>query len=368
MKSTPMASVSLNAVTKVYAGNVVAVDGLNLEIQQREFVVIVGPSGCGKTTTLRLIAGLEALTGGTIRIGDRVVNKLAPKDRHVAMVFQNYALYPHMTVFDNMAFGLKQQHQRPEIRDRVGAAAETLGISDLLQRHPNQLSGGQQQRVAFGRAIVRRPDVFLFDEPLSNLDANMRSQMRIELKRLHAELTQTMIYVTHDQTEAMTLGDRIVVMKDGMIQQVAEPRELYNHPVNTFVATFIGMPPMNLFSGVLRRTGETLSCTFASVDIEVPLPTSWQRIGEKYVDRQVLLGVRPEDILITDAARSSIAATVDMIESTGSDSFVHVTRDSQSFVSRVDPAQRYDPGQEVRLELIVSRAHLFDADTRIALT
>ena len=356
-----MASVSLNGVTKLYPGNVTGVDGLDLEVHQGEFVVMVGPSGCGKTTTLRLIAGLETPTGGTIRIGDRVVNRLAPKDRNVAMVFQNYALYPHMTVFENMAFGLKQRHDRQEIRDRVSLAAETLEITDLLQRRPGQLSGGQQQRVAFGRAIVRRPDVFLFDEPLSNLDANMRGQMQAELKKLHAAVGQTMIYVTHDQTEAMSLGDRIVVLKDGVVRQIAEPRQLYDHPSDSFVATFIGTPPMNLFLGMLQRSDDGVS--FTKGDIEIRLPNHWQQVGGKHLGRQILLGVRPEDIHIAKSANSHFEATIEMVELTGPDSYYHLTRDSQRLVLRANLLEEYRTGQDVSLDLDLSRAHLFDADT-----
>ncbi|MCX7847152.1 MAG: sn-glycerol-3-phosphate ABC transporter ATP-binding protein UgpC, partial [bacterium] len=265
-----MADVRLVNVKKVYEGNVVAVDNFNLEIKDKEFVVLVGPSGCGKSTTLRMVAGLEEITEGEIWIGDRLVNDVPPKDRDIAMVFQNYALYPHMTVYKNMAFGLMlRKYPKKEIHERVMEAARILGLEEYLNRKPKQLSGGQRQRVAVGRAIVRKPKVFLFDEPLSNLDAKMRVQMRTEISKLHARLQTTMIYVTHDQVEAMTMGDRIVVMKDGYIQQVADPITLYNQPANKFVAGFIGTPPMNFISGRIEREGEGL--VFAAGSVRVGL-------------------------------------------------------------------------------------------------
>src|SRR5690554_686499 len=292
-----MASVTLERVTKRF-GNVIAVDEASLEIRDKEFLVLVGPSGCGKSTTLRMVAGLEDVTEGNIYIGDRLVNDVPPKDRDIAMVFQNYALYPHMDVYNNMAFGLKlRKFPKSEIDRRVKEAARMLGIENLLDRKPKQLSGGQRQRVAVGRAIVREPKVFLMDEPLSNLDAKLRVQMRAELSKLHRRLEATVIYVTHDQTEAMTMGDRIVVMKDGFIQQVGAPLEVYEKPVNVFVAGFIGSPAMNFMEGVLRRDGETYFIDAKTFKLPIPAEkaASIKNLG-KYVDKQVVLGIRPEDI------------------------------------------------------------------------
>src|SRR3954469_14846122 len=294
-----MAKVTVRDVYKIYPGekgrDVTAVSGVNLEIKDREFIVLVGPSGCGKSTTLRMIAGLEEISKGEVLIGDKVVNGVAPKDRDIAMVFQNYALYPHMSVYDNMAFGLKlRKYPKAEIRKRVNAAASILGIEDLLQRKPKALSGGQRQRVAVGRAIVRQPKVFLFDEPLSNLDAKMRVQMRAEITKLHQRLQATMIYVTHDQIEAMTMGDRIVVMDGGLVQQTDTPLNLYNEPANLFVAGFLGSPPMNFINGILKREGDALF--FSEIHngtIQLRLPgKEWEGAGE-FVDKPILLGIRP---------------------------------------------------------------------------
>src|SRR5437588_5004637 len=304
-----MAQVVLKDLNKKY-DEVHAVKDVNLHIRDKEFMVLVGPSGCGKSTTLRMVAGLEEITAGEIAIGDRVVNDLPPKDRDIAMVFQNYALYPHMTVYDNMAFGLKmRKFPKPEIQKRVKDAAEILGIQDLLKRKPRQLSGGQRQRVAVGRAIVRHPQVFLFDEPLSNLDAKLRVQMRVELKRLHDRLETTAIYVTHDQVEAMTLGDRVVVMKGGWIQQVGEPLELYNTPVNRFVAGFIGSPSMNFADGVVNEEGGAL--TVSNPGLRIPVSPARAERLRPYKGQSVTIGVRPEDLRICTDARTGFDAIVD---------------------------------------------------------
>src|SRR6266699_1067388 len=295
-----MANVVMRGLNKKY-DEVHAVKDVNLEIHDKEFVVLVGPSGCGKTTTLRMVAGLESITSGRILIDDTVVNDLAPMDRDIAMVFQNYALYPHMSVYDNMAFGLKmRKFERPEIKKRVQEAAESLGIEDYLKRKPRQLSGGQRERVALGRAIVRHPRVFLFDEPLSNLDAKLRVQMRVELKKLHLRLGTTAIYVTHDQVEAMTLGDRVVVMKDGVVQQVGEPLELYNEPANRFVAGFIGSPAMNFFNVTVAENNGALWAANRGMQIKAPLECA-DRLG-RYIGKEVTLGIRPEDLHVASAA------------------------------------------------------------------
>src|ERR1700726_3844122 len=295
-----MAQVLIRSLRKMY-DEVHAVKDVNLEIRDKEFLVLVGPSGCGKTTTLRMVAGLESITSGEVVIGNRVVNELPPMDRDIAMVFQNYALYPHMSVYDNMAFGLKmRKFARPDIARRVQEAAEILGIQELLRRKPRQLSGGQRQRVALGRAIVRHPQVFLFDEPLSNLDAKLRVQMRVELKKLHDRLGTTAIYVTHDQVEAMTLGDRVVVMKDGLVQQVGEPMELYNEPANRFVAGFLGSPAMNFATVKVNQDNGAIWAANAGMQIKAP-PEYADRLG-RYVGQEVTLGIRPEDLHVASAA------------------------------------------------------------------
>src|SRR5246127_5287332 len=295
-----MAQVVIRNLNKTFDG-VHAVKDVNLEINDKEFVVLVGPSGCGKTTTLRMVAGLESITSGEILIGDRVVNELPPMDRDIAMVFQNYALYPHMNVYDNMAFGLKMRRfGRAEIDARVQAAAEILGIQQQLRRKPRQLSGGQRQRVALGRAIVRHPKVFLFDEPLSNLDAKLRVQMRVEIKKIHARLGTTAIYVTHDQAEAMTLGDRVVVMRDGLVQQVGGPLELYHEPANRFVAGFLGSPAMNFATVKVNRDNGAIWAANAGMQIKAP-PEYADRLG-RYVGQEVTLGIRPEDLHVASAA------------------------------------------------------------------
>jgi len=358
-----MARVLLENVTKIYPGNVVAVREFNLEVKNGEFVVLVGPSGCGKSTTLRMIAGLEEITEGVIRVGDRVVNDVPPKDRDIAMVFQNYALYPHMTVYENMAFGLKlRKFKKDEIDRRVKEAAQILGILDLLDRRPKALSGGQRQRVAVGRAIVRKPAAFLFDEPLSNLDAKMRVQMRTEISKLHTRLATTMIYVTHDQVEAMTMGDRIVVMRDGLIQQVDEPTALYDNPANMFVAGFIGTPPMNFFHGVLRRKNGAYA--FAEETFELPLPEAWNEKIAPYEDKEVVFGARPENIGSSTAesipGAPRIRATLEVIEPMGSETYLYLNTGKHTFVARVDPHRRCRVGDQLELPVVLDKAHLFD--------
>ncbi|MFA6715538.1 MAG: ABC transporter ATP-binding protein [Victivallaceae bacterium] len=361
-----MAEVILEKVCKIYDGNVKAVDNVNLEIKDREFMVLVGPSGCGKSTTLRMIAGLEEISEGTVKIGERIVNDVPPKNRDIAMVFQNYALYPHMTVYDNMAFGLKlRKFKRSEIQQRVNEAAKLLGLTDYLQRLPKALSGGQRQRVALGRAIVRKPDVFLFDEPLSNLDAKMRVQMRAEISKLHSQLETTMIYVTHDQIEAMTMGDRICVMKDGIVQQVDTPLNIYDNPANMFVAGFIGTPPMNFFRGKLKVNGKGL--TFAGKTFTLPIRTPEHR--EKllpYKGRDVVFGIRPEDI-DSERAKSTpeaprISAKVEVVEPMGSETFVYLDTESETFTAKIDPHKPVKVGTEVSLPLDLKKAHIFTAD------
>ncbi len=364
-----MASVTLENVTKRF-GNVVAVNRANLEIKDREFVVLVGPSGCGKSTTLRMVAGLEEITEGNIFIGDTLVNDVPPKDRDIAMVFQNYALYPHMNVYDNMAFGLKlRKYPRAEIDRRVKEAARMLGIENLLHRKPKELSGGQRQRVAVGRAIVRNPKVFLMDEPLSNLDAKLRVQMRAELSKLHRRLEATVIYVTHDQTEAMTMGDRIVVMKDGFIQQVGAPLDVYERPVNVFVGGFIGSPAMNFIEGVVRR--EDGQYFIDAEPLRLPVPpekaAEIKRLGE-YIDRPVIFGIRPEDIEDSDLLpnpdeKTTAVATVEVVEPMGSESYLYLSLGPHSFVARVDPKTRAQDGEPHRITFNMHKLHLFDRDT-----
>jgi len=362
-----MADVTLTNVKKVYDGNVVAVHDFNLHIEDKEFIVLVGPSGCGKSTTLRMIAGLEEITEGEIKIGERVVNDVPPKDRDIAMVFQNYALYPHMTVYKNMAFGLKlRRYPKQEIDKRVREAAAILGLEDYLDRKPKQLSGGQRQRVAVGRAIVRKPKVFLFDEPLSNLDAKMRVQMRAEISKLHTKLQATMIYVTHDQVEAMTMGDRIVVMKDGFIQQVADPIRLYDYPENKFVAGFIGSPPMNFMnSKVISENG---GIWVDSGAFKVKVTDEQAKHLEAYLGKEVTFGVRPEHIQdinnVPDADPTTcISALVDVIEPMGAETFLYLTSGDHSFIAKVDGHEQCRVGDNIDLTLEMSRAHYFDIET-----
>ena len=369
-----MAQVSIRKVSKAFEGNVQAVKGIDLEIDDEEFVVLVGPSGCGKSTTLRMIAGLEEITSGTISIGGRVVNEVLPKDRDIAMVFQNYALYPHMTVYENMAFGLKlRKHPKAEIDARVREAAAMLGLGDCLGRRPKALSGGQRQRVALGRAIVRKPKVFLFDEPLSNLDAKMRVSTRTEISKLHARLGATMIYVTHDQVEAMTMGDRICVMKDGLVMQVATPLELYNNPANLFVAGFIGSPPMNFFRGAVRRDGG--SALFVEDNpgrpLSIVLEGALAGKGADAAGRPVILGIRPEAIRDTPGAGADAGRTaevkVEVSEPLGPETLLYLDTGATSFVARVGPMDRFEAGRKVTVAFDLARAHLFDAATERAL-
>src|SRR5512134_1646911 len=357
-----MAQVVLKELNKKY-DEVHAVKDVNLTIRDKEFMVLVGPSGCGKTTTLRMVAGLEEITAGEIHIGDRVVNDLPPKDRDIAMVFQNYALYPHMSVYDNMAFGLKmRKFPKAEIEKRVKDAAEILGIQELLKRKPRQLSGGQRQRVAVGRAIVRHPQVFLFDEPLSNLDAKLRVQMRVELKRLHDRLETTAIYVTHDQVEAMTLGDRVVVMKDGWIQQVGEPMELYGRPANKFVAGFIGSPAMNFADVGINESAGALWAEAQGLRVRVP-----DRIAPR-ADSRVTLGVRPEALRLANGADDySFPTEVDVVEPLGNEILLNFRAGGVPMVARVDPGTRVGAHESVRFALDPARVHFFDPQSETAL-
>jgi multiple sugar transport system ATP-binding protein len=361
-----MAQVVLKDLNKKY-DEVHAVKDVNLHIRDKEFVVLVGPSGCGKSTTLRMVAGLEEITAGEIVIGDRVVNDLPPKDRDIAMVFQNYALYPHMTVYDNMAFGLKmRKFPKPEIEKRVRDAAEILGIQELLKRKPRQLSGGQRQRVAVGRAIVRHPQVFLFDEPLSNLDAKLRVQMRVELKRLHDRLETTAIYVTHDQVEAMTLGDRVVVMKDGLIQQVGEPLELYGRPANKFVAGFIGSPAMNFAEVTVGEEAGTVVVTNPGLRITLP-PARADRL-RAYKGQSMTMGVRPEDLMLASNGQGQrFKATVDVVEPLGSEILLDVKVGPHVMVARVEPTMRARVHDVIELAVDPERLHFFDAKTEAAI-
>jgi multiple sugar transport system ATP-binding protein len=352
-----------------------AVKGINLEVSDGEFMVLVGPSGCGKSTTLRMIAGLEEITSGTISIDGRVVNAVLPKDRDIAMVFQNYALYPHMSVYENLAFALRlRKLSRAEIDRRVREAAQLLGLETLLERRPKALSGGQRQRVAVGRAIVRQPKVFLFDEPLSNLDAKMRVTMRSEIARLHARLGATMIYVTHDQVEAMTMGDRICLMNEGRIVQIDEPLTLYREPRSVFAASFIGTPPMNLFRGTLRREDarvffiESNPAESAALRIEVAEPAVKSFLNGN--DRPVVLGVRPEDVrIVSMPAAPSLGrgARVELSEPMGAETFLHLSTGTTTFVARVGAEERFRAGDNVHVTLAADRAHLFDAETQDAL-
>ncbi len=365
-----MASVKLERVHKVYEGGVTAVHEISLDIEDREFVVLVGPSGCGKSTTLRMIAGLEEVTEGSIYIGDQRVNDVAPKDRDIAMVFQNYALYPHMTVYDNMAFGLKlRKFSKRDIETRVREAADILGIEELLGRKPKALSGGQRQRVAVGRAIVRKPKVFLFDEPLSNLDAKLRVQMRTEISKLHQRLGTTMIYVTHDQTEAMTMGDRIVLMKDGHVQQIDTPLNLYNHPVNKFVGGFIGSPSMNFFSGTLEKKKGIRFVENAGA-FDIPIPTSYQKALSGSPRRSVTLGLRPEHIHLkqTGASKKTAApvrATVEVVEPMGNEIYLYCStqKDKEQFVARIATVREPAVGKAIDLTFDLGSIHLFDSET-----
>ena len=359
-----MAGLRLEHIYKYYPNeSTPAVTDFNLEIKDKEFLVLVGPSGCGKSTTLRMIAGLEEISEGNLYIGDRLVNDVPPKDRDIAMVFQSYALYPHMNVFDNMAFGLKlRKFKKAEIKERVDAAAKILGIENLLDRKPKELSGGQRQRVALGRAIVREPQVFLMDEPLSNLDAKLRVQMRAEITKLHQRLQTTIIYVTHDQTEAMTMASRIVVMKDGVIQQVGSPKEVYDTPNNVFVGGFIGSPSMNFISGRLEngklKVGEQ----------EIEIPEGKMDYLRDYLGKEVILGIRPEDIhddqsVIESFPGAVIDAYIDVAELMGAETYLYSKIADNDFVARVDSRTDVQNGQTLRLALDMNKAHFFDVET-----
>ena len=366
-----MARVVLRKATKVYPGGVIGAKDINLEVSDKEFCILVGPSGCGKSTTLRMIAGLEEVTEGEIYIDDKLVNDIPPKDRDIAMVFQNYALYPHMTAYENMAFALKLRgYPKNEIQQRVEEAADILGIRPLLNRRPKALSGGERQRVAVGRAIVRKPKVFLFDEPLSNLDAKMRVQMRTELSKLHDRLQATMIYVTHDQVEAMTMGDKIAVLKDGVIHQVAGPITLYDYPVNKFVAGFIGTPPMNFMEcRVIRKeTGIYID----EGNYEVKVNKKMEDALEPYVDKEVIFGIRPEDIYdklySAGATRdNTISSTVEVVEPMGAEILLHLTTGNSSFIARVGAHNKAKVHQDIEMVFDMDKIHIFDKVTEKAI-
>jgi len=358
-----MAEVRLESVSKVFPGNVKAVDNITLQIKDKEFLVLVGPSGCGKSTTLRMVAGLEEISDGKIFIADKLVNDVPPKDRDIAMVFQNYALYPHMTVEENLEFGLKlRKIPKEERKKRVRDAAEILDITHLLERKPKALSGGQRQRVAVGRAIVRNPKVFLFDEPLSNLDAKLRVQMRTEISKLHSRLQATMIYVTHDQVEAMTMGDRIVVMKDGIAQQIDDPISLYDHPVNKFVAGFIGTPPMNFMTGTVEKDGNLM---FNEGSFRLNLPPRYHEALKPFVDKQVVFGIRPEDIYDPSYGtelpnKQEVIAKVEVIEPMGSEIYLYMTTGRNPFIARVEPHVRAELDEQKKIIFNMDKAHFFD--------
>ena len=364
-----MASVSLKHIYKKYPGGVTAVSDFCLEIKDKEFLILVGPSGCGKTTTLRMIAGLEEITEGELFIGDRLVNDVAPKDRDIAMVFQNYALYPHMSVFDNMAFGLKlRKTPKEEIKRRVEEAARILDITHLLDRKPKALSGGQKQRVALGRAIVRNPKVFLLDEPLSNLDAKLRAAMRTELTKIHQRVGTTFVYVTHDQVEAMTMATRIVVMKDGLIQQVDTPQNLYDYPVNLFVAGFIGTPQMNFINSVLEKKGEDLYVTFGSNSLKVPAEKANNPALKEYIGKEVVLGIRPECIhddapSIRAMSDAVIETDVEVTELMGAEIYLYLVAEETNMIARVSARSTARAGDIINVAFDMSRVHIFDKDT-----
>lgn len=365
-----MANLSLRNIYKIYPGNVTAVNNLNLEIEDMEFIVLVGPSGCGKSTTLRMIAGLEEISRGELFIDDKLVNNIPPKDRDIAMVFQSYALYPHMTVYNNMAFGLKlRKISKTEIDRRVREAAAILGIESLLQRKPAALSGGQRQRVALGRAIVREPKVFLMDEPLSNLDAKLRVQTRAEITKLHQRLKTTFIYVTHDQTEAMTMGSRIVVMKDGFMQQQDTPQNLYDYPANLFVACFIGTPQMNIFRVRLERRDSGVYAVFGNNAIRIP-EGKIQHMSGDYIGKEVYMGIRPENIHDESAFTSAypdscLIVHVEMVELMGSETYLYLSANGKNdnFIARVDPRTGSRSNDSITVGFDVNHLHFFDIET-----
>ncbi|MDD6734526.1 MAG: sn-glycerol-3-phosphate ABC transporter ATP-binding protein UgpC [Lachnospiraceae bacterium] len=369
-----MAGLSLKNVYKIYPNGFEAVKDFNLEISDQEFIIFVGPSGCGKSTTLRMIAGLEDISSGEVRIGDRLVNDVEPKDRDIAMVFQNYALYPHMTVYDNMAFGLKlRKVPKDEIDKMVKEAAKILDLTPLLDRKPKALSGGQRQRVAMGRAIVRNPKVFLMDEPLSNLDAKLRVQMRIEIAKLHQRLGTTIIYVTHDQTEAMTLGTRIVVMKDGVIQQVDTPQNLYDRPQNLFVAGFMGSPQMNFLDAIVEVSGDTAYLNVAGHSIPLPPAKSKKLIEGGYEGRSVTFGIRPEDVYdsemyVETSPMSVFESTIKVYELLGAEVFLYFDLEMFPMTARVDARTTARPGDTIKFALDVEKIHVFDKETEQVIT
>ncbi len=367
-----MASIKLVNVDKIYDGSakekVKAVDSINLEIQDKEFIILVGPSGCGKSTTLRMIAGLEEISGGELYIGDKLVNDVEPKDRDIAMVFQNYALYPHMTVYKNMAFGLGlRKMPKTEIDQKVREVAKVLDIEHLLVRKPKALSGGQRQRVALGRAMVRNPQVFLLDEPLSNLDAKLRTSMRSEITKLHKRLQTTFVYVTHDQTEAMTMADRIVVMKDGVIQQVDTPQNLYDNPCNLFVAGFIGLPQMNFFKGnLINDNGYKVKVGDYLVEIKADKLSS--DIANNYLNKEIVLGVRPEALKTTSTNSSFIEGVVDVAELMGAEKYLYCLMGEYKFIASVEGRHASKADDVIRFEIDLDLLHLFDADTQKRIT
>ena len=366
-----MANLSLKHIYKVYPNGFEAVKDFNLEIKDKEFIIFVGPSGCGKTTTLRMIAGLEEITSGELEIDGKMVNDVEPKDRDIAMVFQNYALYPHMTIYDNMAFGLKlRKAPKAEIEARVREAAKILDLESLLDRKPGQLSGGQRQRVAMGRAIVREPKAFLMDEPLSNLDAKLRVQMRLEIAKLHERLGATIIYVTHDQTEAMTLGTRIVVMKDGVVQQVDNPQNLYNKPCNLFVAGFIGSPQMNFFDAVVVSDGSEVALKIGPHKIVLPEEKAKALMDGGYEGKTVVMGIRPEDVNDekTRESDSIIEAPVKVYELLGAEVFLYSEVEGVNMTARVEPGTKAKSGELVKFALNVNKIHVFDKETECVIT
>ena len=366
-----MAGLSLKNIYKTYEGGVTAVSDFCLDIEDKEFIVLVGPSGCGKSTTLRMIAGLEDISAGELYIDDILVNDVAPKDRDIAMVFQNYALYPHMTVFENMAFGLKlRKTPKDEIKRRVEEAAEILGISYLLERKPKALSGGQRQRVALGRAIVREPKVFLMDEPLSNLDAKLRVQMRTEISKLHHRLATTFIYVTHDQTEAMTMGTRIVVMKDGFVQQIDSPQNLYDKPVNLFVAGFLGSPQMNFIDCVVNKKEDGYYLTLAGTELKLPDGKVTPDL-ESYNGKEMIFGIRPESIFDDQAHIAAFPdcvceAKITVTEKMGSETYLYMDVAETSCIARVDPRTTAQVGDTIKIAFDMTKCHLFDKETELA--
>ncbi len=369
-----MASLSLKNICKVYPNGFEAVKDFNLEIADQEFIIFVGPSGCGKSTTLRMIAGLEDISSGELKIGDRVVNDVEPKDRDIAMVFQNYALYPHMSVYDNMAFGLKlRKVPKDQIDKMVKEAAKILDLTPLLDRKPKALSGGQRQRVAMGRAIVRNPKVFLMDEPLSNLDAKLRVQMRIEIAKLHQRLGTTIIYVTHDQTEAMTLGTRIVVMKDGVVQQVDTPQNLYEKPRNLFVAGFMGSPQMNFLNATVKVSGNIANLEIAGHSIPLPPEKSKKIIDGGYDGKTVTFGIRPENVgdseeFLAKFPQSTFESSVRVYELLGAEVFLYFDLDEFPLTARVDPATKARPGDTIKFAFDIDKIHVFDKETEQIIT